>query len=212
MMTMLAVASLLASAATAYAIGMAVIARHGTFLRTKRGIGLLVLLGLTFLLLPPQITLMDAEGLSGGGMGAIAGLEWPAAFSKSTYLIAWIATSLLALLAGMRIWKAGSEEWREGSRTYDSSAASRVSGLLPLADSLPAALDVIARAGLSERDVPRAAGDIREAGRRLANALPPSDGAVYSMVAAKMAPAVAAQVTGLLLEGAGRRGAGKAAS
>jgi hypothetical protein len=62
-----------------------------------------------------------------------------------------------------------------------------------------------ARAGLSPKDVARSAADIRLAGSRLANSLPPSDGALYTMVVAKVPASIAASVTGYLLEGAGRR-------
>jgi hypothetical protein len=210
-MVLLAAAALLGSAAIAYVIGYAFTAPRESFVRSRRGIWVLVVLGLTLLFLPPQLTALDASlsAVPGAaGMAPLADLAWPAAFSKGGYLAGWIVTSVAALLIGLRIWEAGTPGSRGGaSRAYDASAASRASGLLPLADTLPDALDVLARAGLSERDVARVAADIREAGRRLADALPPSDGAVYSMVAAKVPTAIAGPVTGYLLEGAGRRGA-----
>lgn len=209
-MALLAIAALLASAATAYLIGYAVVASRESFIRSKRGTWLLVALGVSLLLLPPQLTVVDVSSLAsiGGVPGAppVTGLGWPAAFGKGIYLALWGATSLLALLAGMRIWRAGTPEWRDvGSRAYDASPASRVTSLLPLADTLPDAIDVLVRAGVASRDAERSAADIREVGRRLTDALPPSDGALYMMVAAKLPASVAALVTGYLLEGAGRR-------
>lgn len=207
-MGLLAIAALLGSAAMAYLIGYAFIAPRDAFVRTKRGVLVLVLGGMSLVLLPPQMTGLDSV------LGSLASsfgtdFSWPASIGKGAYLAIWAVTSVGAALVGMRIWKAGSSDWRGGSaRAYDASAVSRVNGLLPLADTLPDAIDVIARAGLTERDAARAAADLREAGRRLANALPPSDGALYAMVAAKMPAAVAGYVTGCLLEGSGRRGAG----
>jgi len=179
--------------------------------RSKRGVWVLVVLGLTLLFLPPQLTAMDAiSGIAGASASMLPDLAWPAGISKGLYLSVWIVSSVGALLAGLRIWQAGTPAWRGGGgKAYDASAASRASSLLPMADTLPDALDVLARAGLTERDTSRAADDIRAAGRRLANALPPSDGALYTMVAARLPAAVASQVTGLLLEGAGRRGPGR---
>jgi hypothetical protein len=205
---MLAIAAVLGSAAIAYLIGYAFIAPRDAFVRSKRGILVLVLGGMSLLFLPPQIT---GLGSAMGPMASSYGIDfsWPAGINKGVYLALWAVTSIGAALMGMRIWKAGSSDCRGGSaRAYDASAVSRVNGLLPLADTLPDAINVIARAGLAERDVSRAAADIREAGRRLANALPPSDGALYAMVAAKLPAAIAGHVTGCLLEGAGRRGAG----
>ncbi|MBN1192162.1 MAG: hypothetical protein JXA36_00505 [Coriobacteriia bacterium] len=205
-MIFVALAALAGSALMSYAIGYAFIAPRDAFVRSKRGVLLIVVGGLSLIFLPPQVTGLDAVG---GTVAATYGLSgafnWPESLSKGAYLVVWGVTSIVALLAGMRIWAAGSPDWRAGSRAYDASAASRVNSLLPLADTLPDALDVLARAGMSERDVGRAAGDIREAGRRLADALPPSDGALYAMAAAKMPAGLAGPVTGYLLEGAGRR-------
>lgn len=206
-MTLLAIAALLGSAVSTYFIGAAFVAPRGSFLRTKTGIGLLVAIGISFVLLPPQLPTMDAMLTTlGSGQPVLPGLEWPANFSSGLYIALWLGTSLVGLLVGLRIWQAGQPGYREGSSLSDASGASRVSSLLPLADTLPKVLDVLAQARLTERDAPRVAGDVREAGRKLADALPPSDGALYTMVAAKMPPAVAAWVTGYLLEGAGRRG------
>jgi hypothetical protein len=209
-MALLAIAALLASAATAYLIGYAVVASRGSFIRSKRGTWLLVALGVSLLLLPPQLTVIDVSSIvsiaGAPGMPPVPALDWPAAFGKGVYLASWGVTSLLALLAGMRIWRAGTPGWRDvGFRAYDASPASRVTSLLPLANTLPDAIDVLVLAGIASRDAERSAVDIREVGRRLTDALPPSDGALYMMVATKLPAPVAALVTGYLLEGAGRR-------
>lgn len=209
-MLLIAIAALLISALVSYFIGAAFVAPRDSFLRTKRGIAVLVLGGMSFVLLPPQLPALGAVTSSAGAAGVLPGLEWPAALDKGLYMGVWLATSAVALLVGLRIWKAGSGEWREGNRQFDASTASRVNSMLPLADNLPDAIDVLVQAHLTERDCARVAPDVREAGRKLANALPPSDGALYSMVAAKLPGAVAGAVTGYLLEGAGRRGTGRA--
>ena len=205
-MLLLAVFALIASAVTAYAIGATVVARRDSFLRSKRGILLLVVLGLSFLFLPPQLPALGGlTSLAGAAGSMLPDLSWPSAIGEGAYIVVWLLSSIAALLVGMRIWKAGTPDWREGGKAFDASAGSRVAGLLPLADTLPAALEVLANAKLRERDVSGVSSDIRTAGRRLANALPPSDGALYQMVAAKVPGPSAAQITGLLLEGAGRR-------
>lgn len=205
----LAVAAMLASAGVAYAVGAAFVASRDSLLRSKRGVLWLFVLVVTFVPLPPQLTAMGAAADAVGGL--LPGLAWPAGIDKAAYLVAWGVTSVAALLVGARIWRAGSTDWRPGAAASDASGASRINSLLPLADTLPDAIEVVARARVNEREAARAATSIREAGRRLANALPPSNGALYSMVAAELPPAVAALVTGFLLDGAGRRGSGGAA-
>lgn len=206
-MLVLAIAALAASAVMAYVIGMSVVAPKDSFLRSKRGLYLLVIGALTFVLLPPQLP-STGSIVEDAGQGMLPSLAWPESLGTGTYLVLWVVTTLAALLVGMRIWKAGSPDWRPGARVADASATGRVAGLLPLADTLPAALDVLVAAGVRERDLAHAANDIRRAGSRLALGLPPSDGALYAMVAAKLPPSTAAAVTGYLLEGAGRRSAG----
>lgn len=212
-MLVVAIAALLGSAVTCYAIGWAYSAPRDTFLRTKKGVWLLVILGASFVLLPPQLTAIDSLGPSATGsvpgldVGAV--LAWPEGLGKGLYLALWVGTSVLALLGGVRIWQLGSPEWRSGAgRAYDASAVSRITGLLPLADSLAGALGVLAGAHPTPRDIERVAGEVRDLGRKYAAELPGKDGAVYQMVAGVLPAAVAANVTGLLLEGAGRRTSG----
>lgn len=206
-----AIASAFGSAAMAYAIGYAFVAPRESFLRTKRGILLLVFGGLSLVPLPPQVVgLEDAAGPLSGVLGSAgaAALAWPAELGKGLYLGLWVISTLLAFLAGMRIWQLGTPDWRGGAgRAYDASGASRVESLVPLADRIEDALDAIGRSGISERDVPRVAEVLRAAGRRFSDSLPPSDGEVFRLVAARVPSAIAGAVTGLLLEGAGRRGA-----
>lgn len=204
-----AIASALGSAALAYAIGYAFVAPRDSFLRTKRGILLLVVGGISLIPLPPQlVALEDAVGPMSGMLGSAgsAALAWPAGLGKGLYLGLWIASTLLALLAGLRIWQVGSAEWGgRGGRAYDASGASRVESLTPLANCIEDALDTIGRSGIAERDVPRVAEVLRAVGRRFTDSLPPSDSEVFRLVAARVPPAIAGAITGLLLEGAGRR-------
>ncbi|MHB1019223.1 MAG: hypothetical protein ACYC1R_03310 [Coriobacteriia bacterium] len=209
---MLAVAliALLVSAATAYAIGYAFTAPRDSFLRSKRGVLLLIVVGISVIPLPPQLTSMgEALGPLGATLGgATSALVWPAGLGKGTYLGLWVGMTLLGFLGGIRIWQLGTPEWRGGaSRAFDASAASRVCSLLPLADRVEQALDTLGRAGLAGKDMPRVAAAVREAGRRFADSLPPSDSEVYRLVASRVPASVAAPITGLLLEGAGRRAA-----
>lgn len=209
-----AIAVLIASAAVAYAIAAALAAPRGSFLRSKRGMWLLAILGLTFLPLPPQMVSMDAAmGPLAGMLGTVgeafampSALAWPAALGKGTYIALWLVSSIAAFLIGIRIWQLGSPEWRGGAnRVYDASPASRVNALLPLANSLDEALGTLARVQLGARDVERVADDVRGVGRRYSADLPDKDGAVYQLVARHVPPAVAGALTGYLLEGAGRR-------
>ncbi len=203
-----AIAALIGSALWAYLIGYALAARRDSFLRTKRGILLLVVGGVSLIPLPPQMTALDdATGSLVGVLGdAGAALTWPAVIGKGVYTGLWIATTVAAFLVGIRIWQLGTVEWRGGTgRAVDSSAASRVIGLIPLADRIEDVLETVGRAGLAERDIERVAEPVRAAGRRFADSLPPSDGEAYRLVASRVSPAIAGRITGLLLEGAGRR-------
>jgi hypothetical protein len=168
---------------------------------------LIVLLAFGVVLLPPQLMALDAAaGPMEGALGPGVAFAWPDAIPKPAYFALWVATSLVGLAVGMRVWKIGTPEWRAGSaQLFDSSPASRVVSLLPLADSLEDAVDVLGRARLTVRDAPRVASEVRAAGRRFAAEVPARDGDVYRMVAEKMPSEVAALITGYLLEGAGRR-------
>lgn len=203
------IAALLGSAGAAYLIGSAFAAPRGSFMRTKRGILLAVVVGLTLVPLPPQLpSLGDAAGSLGSISSSLSALSWPDGFGVGVYLALWVATSAAAFLAGIRIWQLGTPDWRSGTgRAVDASPASRAVGLLPLADRVEDALDVLKRSGLGPRDVPQVAEAVRAVGRRFADSLPPSDGEVYRLVSAHVPATVAASVTGLLLEGAGRRSA-----
>lgn len=206
-----AIAALLGSAASAYLIGYAFVAPREAFVRSKRGILVLVLGGISLIPLPPQlVALEDAVGPMSGMLGSAgsAALAWPTGLGKGLYLGLWITSTLVALLAGMRIWQVGSADWGgRGGRAYDASGASRVESLVPLADCIEDALDSVARSRITERDVPRVAEVLRAVGRRFSDSLPPSDSEVFRLVAARVPAAIAGAVTGLLLEGAGRRAA-----
>jgi hypothetical protein len=211
-MLALALGSLVASVLVAYAVGYAFVAARGTFFRTKKGVWLLVVLALSFLPLPPQVAALDSANLPLSdvlGEAAASSIAWPEGFGKTTFLVVWAASTVLAFLAGIRIWQAGSPEWRgSGGQLYDASAVSRVNSLLMMAESLDDAIDTIGRAGLSARDARGVANEVRKAGKTFAEELPAKAGDVYALVARKMPSEVASVITGYLLEGAGRRGGG----
>lgn len=209
-MLALALIALLGSAGTAYAIGYAYAGPRDGFLRTKRGILLLVIAGISIIPLPPQLIGMDeALGPLGGMMGSAAtALAWPTGLDTGVYLGIWIVTTILGVLGGIRIWQLGTPEWRGGAnRAFDASPVSRICSLLPLADSVEQALDTLGRAGLSVKDVSHVEVEIRELGRRFSDGLPPSDSEVYRLVSSRVPAVLAGAITGLLLEGSGRRAA-----
>lgn len=205
-----AIAALIGSAACAYLIGYAFAAPRDAFVRTKRGILLVVLVGLTLIPLPAQLpSLGGAVESLGSPAAGLSGLAWPQSLDTGVYLVLWVVTTIAALLVGVRIWQLGTPAWRGGAgRAVDASAASRATGLIPLADRIEDVLRVLKDSGIGVRDVPRVAEALRIAGGRFANSLPPTDGEVYRLVSGHVPAAIAGPVTGLLLEGAGRKTAG----
>jgi len=210
-MTAIAGLGLLLSALTCYAIGYAVIAPREAFLRTKTGVWILIAMGLSFVPLPPQILSLDSAAAS---LGAVSGelaasLAWPAGVSKAAYLWAWGISSACALLAGMRIWRAGKPDWRASAHAnaYDTSKAGRLRALMVMADSLAETLDLMSRADIDAKTALALAEELRTAGRRFASQLPESSAEVYRMVSTTVGSAAASVTTGLLLEGAGRKSA-----
>jgi hypothetical protein len=113
--------------------------------------------------------------------------------------------AVAGLLVGMRVWRMRLFAPNAGLFSLDESPVSRAESELPLADSLAGALDVLAREKVAQRDVARMAAVIRRVGARYFHQLPEKQGEVYTLVARQLPPAVAADVTGLLLEGAGRK-------
>lgn len=207
-----AIVALIGSVAAAYVVGYAFIAPRDAFVRTKRGVWALVVLGGSLLLLPPQVTATDvalAPLMGSMGLASSDAAAWPSVIGKQAYIAVWLVTSVIAFLIGIRIWRAGKPGWRgEPSRAFDTSAGARAASLLPMVDTLADALDVLSRAGLAGRDVAAITSEVRDVGRRFAASLPEKDGEVYALVAKRLPGEVASALTGLLLEGAGRRGAG----
>lgn len=210
-MLALALIALLGSAGMAYAVGYAFTAPRDAFLRSKRGVLLLIVAGISIIPLPPQLTGVDeALGPLGGMMGSTATtLAWPAGLGRGVYIGLWAIATLLGFLGGIRIWQLGTPEWRGGAnRALDASAVSRACSLLPLADRIEQALDTLGQAGLTGKDVPRLAAEVRVVGGRFSDSLPRSDSEVYRLVSSRVPLPVAGAITGLLLEGAGRRTVG----
>lgn len=81
-------ASLLVSAGTCYAIGMAAIVPAGSPLRSRRGVMVLIVAGLSFIPLPPQLAALD-EAVGGPLSTLGASFLWPTAVDKNAYLAAW---------------------------------------------------------------------------------------------------------------------------
>lgn len=122
---------------------------------------------------------------------------------------AWIAADALGLLVGMRVWRL--RPGAHGGRLFalDESPATRAAVGLQLADSLEGALDVLARERVRVRDLERLDAALRHAAARFWHEMPERQGDLYALVASHVPPDVASAVTGVLLEGAGRRvGAG----
>ncbi len=210
-MLALALGSLVLAALMSFLIGRSVIAERDSFLRTKFGVSLLVAGALSFVLLPPQLTSMDAAlAPISGQLGSLgSGSAWPAALDKGFYLVVWAISSLGGLLVGMRVWNAGKPGWRPGgtSNADDTSPAGRARGLLPMSDSLDDALDTLRRTGVDARGASALAEELRAVGRRFAPELAKDPGALYRQVVAVLpSGGLAPVVTRLLLEGVGRGG------
>lgn len=204
----LAIACILASAAMCYVVGHAVVAPRDSGLRTKRGMALLIVGGLSIIPLPPQLPGLSSAAAALGA--AMPGLEltWPTALPTDTYLTIWLVSSAIGLLVGMRIWKAGRPGWRAGSGTAanDSSASGRAAALIAMANGLDEVFDALRRTSIDTRGVDRIAEELRMAGQRFADSLPEESGAAYRLVTAGVPAPLAGSVTRYLLEGAGRSG------
>ncbi len=200
----LLIASALASGATAYAIGYAFIAPADSFFKSKTGAIVLVGLGLTFLFLPPQLMSMGSlSSIAGPGAASLTSMfTWPAGLNRELYRFVWIALMIAGLATGMRIWDFRKPGWRPGS--LDETSAGRAQGLLPLADSLQEALEVLQRAKLTARDVDHLAPQLKLVGRRFGYQLPETNSAAYNLIVRYVPPSVAAAVTGHILDGAVR--------
>lgn len=190
------IAVVVVACACAYLVGYALIAPRDSFLRSTTGGIVLAAAVLVALFGPPVLT-----GLAGSGSGPF----WPDGLDLTAYRALWVASVTLGLLAGVRAWRM--RPFGGGGRGFglDESPVSRAEAMLPLADSLDDALDVLGREKVTARDVPRLAGALKRVGSRFFHQLPERNGDVYALVAKQVPPAVAAEVTGLLLQGAGRK-------
>ncbi|MGB4592557.1 MAG: hypothetical protein WBI63_02135 [Coriobacteriia bacterium] len=178
----------------AYVVGYAFVAPRESFLRSKTGGVALGMAAVVALVLTPSF----ASLVSSGGFGA-----WPPQLSTEIYHTIWVVLMGIGLLAGMRVWRMRPGQ---GGLAFDESAVGRVQSCLPLADTLDAALDVLSREAPAPRDIPRLTDAIRGVGLRFWHQMPERDSEVYNLVRSHVAPALAADVTRLLLEGAGRQG------
>lgn len=118
---------------------------------------------------------------------------------------AWIAADAIGLLVGMRAWRLRPGAYGGSLLALDESPATRAAVGLQLADSLEGALDVLARERVRVRDLERLDTALRHAAARFWHEMPERQGDLYALVASHVPPEVASIVTGVLLEGAGRR-------
>lgn len=201
------IAAVLASVASAYAIGLSFIADTDSFLRTKTGVLILIGLGLSLLILPPQL-IGAGSSLSSLGVtadsGLMSALMWPDGLSRGLYVAVWIVLTLGGLFAGLHIWNVRDPEWRRSSAALDASSASRAEGLLPLADSLTEALEVLGRAQLKPRDAERLAPALQALGRRFGRELPEKKSEAFNLIVRYVSPAVAPIIVGHIQGGAVR--------
>lgn len=207
-MLALLIVSALASGATAYLIGYAFLAEHDSFIRTKTGSIVLVVLALTFLFLPPQLMSIGSALKPLGaqsGSGVMDAFGWPAGLNREFYRFGWIVLMIAGLLSGLRIWDVRKPDWHPGAMALSASPLSRAEGLLPLAKSLDDALQTLGQVNLTPRDAEHLASRLRDVGRHFGHQLPENNGASYRVVAQYLPPTVTVIVTGYILEGALRK-------
>lgn len=190
------IAVALLSGVCAHVVGYAFVAPSESLLRSRGGGLILGACVLTALAGPPML----AYTVTAGTVGA-----WPAALSHEAYDTLWVVLAAAGLLSGMRAWRMRFGRGGAGAFTLDESQAGRAQAQLPFADSLDAALDVLTREDPAHRDIGRLTDPIRAVGRRFWHQLPEKDSEVYNLVRGHVSPAVAADVTRLLLEGAQRK-------
>lgn len=190
-MALFALAAL--AGACAFVVGHAFVTSRDSFLRSAPGGILLAACVLVALGGPPLFASL-----------MLATSAWPDGLSPGTYRALWIALVALGLLSGIRVWRMRLFSGDARLFRLDESPVSRAEAELPLASSLAEALDVLAREKVTQRDVSRMGPHLRRVGARYFHQLPERRGEVYALVARHLPPAVAAEVTGLLLAGAGR--------
>ena len=190
------IAAALVAGACAYVVGYAFVAPRDSHLRSA--VGGIVLAACVLIALGGPPTLMGFARAGGGS-------AWPAGLDPALYRALWLALAGGGLLGGMRVWRmrfgGGGRRWF----SLDESPVSRAEAELPLADSLEAALDVLGRERVTVRDVPSLAPILKRVGARFFHQLPEKKSEVFGLVMRSVPAAVAAEVTELLLEGAGRK-------
>ncbi|MBF4509296.1 MAG: hypothetical protein ISP10_02275 [Aeromicrobium sp.] len=190
---LIAIAAL--AGACAYVVGHAFVAPRDSMLRTAPGGAVLAGCVLIALGGPPVLAGFVGDAEAGSWVAAGGGL----------YHTLWVTLVAAGLLGGMRVWRMRPSGGGRRLFSLDESPVGRAAAQLPLADSLEDALDVLAREHVTARDVPRLAPVITRLGARFFHQLPERKSEAYAMVARFVPPAVAAEVTGLLLAGAGRK-------
>jgi hypothetical protein len=172
----------------AYVVGHAFVAPRESFLRSATGGIILAGCVLVALVAPPLFAGAAPDGLD-----------------PALYRALWLALVASGLLTGMRAWRMRLRRGGIRGFTLDESPVSRAEAGLPLADSLEDALDVLGREKVTPRDMPQLAAGLKRVGSRFFHQLPERSSEVYALVARSVPREVAAAVTGLLLEGAGRK-------
>ncbi len=176
----------LVAGACAYVVGYALIAPRESILRSATG-GIVLAACVLAALFGPSVA------------RALPGAPETTALGRALHL----GLVAAGLLVGVRVWRMRLSG-RGGLLSLDESPGSRAEALIPLADSLEMVLDVLGRERCTARDLPRLAPLLKRAGLRYSHQMPAKPSEVYALVA-RFAPAeIAGDVTGLLLEGAGR--------
>ncbi len=190
------IAVALMSGVCAHVVGYAFVAPRESLLRSRGGglvLGACVLMALAA---PPLL----ADLVTKGSIG-----RWPAGMNADAYHTLWVVLAALGLLSGLRAWRMRIGRGGAGAFTLDESPAGRAQGQLPFADSLHAALDVLSREPLTQRDIGRLTDGIRAVGMRFWHQVPEKGSDAYNLVCDHVSPAIAADVTRLLLEGSQRK-------
>lgn len=188
------IAIALLAGACAYVVGHAFVAPRSSVLRTAPG-GMLLAACVLVALIGPSLL----SGLLARNDG------WPTGFGPAAYRALWVALEVASLLAGMRVWRMRLFSGGGSVFSLDESPVSRAEAEVPLAGSLADALDVLAREKVTSRDVARLAPVLKRCAARYFHQLPEKRSEAYALVARHVPAAIAADVTGLLLEGAGRK-------
>lgn len=194
-MTAAVMGAVLLACGASYLVGHAFVAPRDSFMRTTAG-GALGAGCVLFALGGPPMAVRVAASLGDATVDAL----WGTALRSI-----WLVLVAIGLLVGMRVWRLRLLTEGRGALRFDESVPGRVESQLPLASSLADALDVLARERVAMKHLPRLGPSIKHLGAHYFYQLPERESELYALVSTHTGAEIAAGVTGLLLEGAGRR-------